>query len=176
MHTSQFSLPAVILHWLIATCIFFLFGMSWWMMGLPFGTFRQFPFQLHKNLGLTLVFVLGLLLYLRLRRSPRAEISRAYPQWMHGLAMLDHVLLYLLILTVCLSGYLSSSFSGWGTTLWGVIEFPKWGWKDEELNDLFSGVHLWSSWGLLAVIAVHMSAALFHAFRRDGVVNRMLHL
>lgn len=49
MHTSQFSLPAVILHLLMATVVFFLFGMSWWMLALPFGPFRQFPFQLHKT-------------------------------------------------------------------------------------------------------------------------------
>ncbi|MFK5037106.1 hypothetical protein ACI4BF_28535, partial [Klebsiella pneumoniae] len=32
---------------------------------------------------------------------------------MHRLATVDDVLLNLLILTVCLGGYLSSSFSGW---------------------------------------------------------------
>lgn len=95
---------------------------------------------------------------------------------MHRLATVDDVLLNLLILTVCLGGYLSSSFSGWGTTFWGVVEFPNGGWKDEELNELFSDFHLWSTRALLAVIAVHISAALFHAFRRDGIVRRMLHL
>ena len=30
--------------------------------------------------------------------------------------------------------------------------------------------------GILAVVAVHISGALYHAFRNDGVIRRMLHL
>jgi cytochrome b561 len=176
MQKEGYSTAAVIIHWLMAISILFLFGMSWWMMAQPFGTFREAPFQLHKNLGITLVIVLALLLYVRFRHPPAAQISEDYPRWMHQLAVVDHVLLYLLIFAVCISGYLSSSFSGWGTTFWGVIEFPDWGWEDEELNIFFSDIHLWTCWALLALLAVHISGALFHAFRRDAVVRRMLHL
>lgn len=176
MHTEGFSRGAVVMHWLIAVLILFLFGQSWWMMALPFGTFRQFPFQLHKNVGLTLVIVLALLLYLRFQRRPVSHISEVYPRWMHRLAIVDHALLYVLVFAVCASGYLSSSFSGWGTTWWWVIDLPNWGWEDERLNQLFSDVHLWTCWVLLAVIAGHISAALFHAFRRDGIARRMMHL
>ena len=86
------------------------------------------------------------------------------------------MMIYMLIFIVCLSGYLSSSFSGWGTTLWWLVDLPNWGWESEELNELFSEVHLWTCWMLLAVIILHVSGAVYHAFRRDGVVRRMLHL
>ena len=46
---------AVVMHWLIAVSIFFLFASSWWMLALPLPSavfrFREFPFQLHKNVG-----------------------------------------------------------------------------------------------------------------------------
>ena len=83
--------------------------------------------------------------------------------------------LYGLITAVCLSGYLSSSFSGWGTKLWWLIDLPRWSAKDPALNELFSEVHLWTSTALLGVIAVHLSGAVYHAISRDGVVRRMLH-
>lgn len=139
-------------------------------------TFREFPFQLHKNLGLTIVVLLGVLLYVRLKHRTRATRSAEMRPWMRRLAAVDHVALYVLILAVCVSGYLSSSYSGWATTLWWSVDLPHWGYENEELNILYSDIHLWTGWALLAVIAVHVSGALYHGFRNDGVMRRMLHL
>jgi len=170
-----YSRTAVIVHWLIAVSIFFLFVSSWWMLALPLPSdefrYREFPFQLHKNIGITLVVLLGLLLYVRFRHRPAAAPMRG---WMQRLAAVDHVILYLLILATCVSGYLSSSYSGWGTTLWWTIELPNWGYENEDLNILYSDIHLWTCWALLAVVAVHISGAVYHAFKNDGIVRRML--
>ena len=169
---------AVFLHWILAVSIFFLFLSSWWMLALPMPsetfTYRAFPFQLHKNLGITLVLVLALLLYVRFRHRP-GPIAEMRP-WMRRLAVVDHVILYVLVIACCVSGYLSSSYSGWSTTLWWVVELPNWGYENEALNILYSDIHLWTCWALLAVMAVHISGALYHAFRNDGVVRRMLRL
>ena len=180
MANKAYRPTAVITHWLIAVSIFFLFISSWWMLALPLPgpefQFRAFPFQLHKNLGITLVFLLFLLLYVRLRHRPVPEQSPAMKPWMHKLAAIDHVILYLVIFACCISGYLSSSFSGWGTTLWWAVDLYHWGWEDEELNMFFSDIHLWTCWALLGLIAVHISGAIYHAFGNDGIVRRMLRL
>ena len=173
---KNFSTSAVIIHWVLAVSIFFLFISSWWMLALPYNEYRVLPFQLHKNIGITLVFLLLALLYMRLRNPPDPIESPAYTPSMHRAAVLGHIALYVLIILVCVSGYLSSSFSGWGTTLWWLVDLPEWGWEDEELNALFSEIHLWTCWMLLAVIAVHICGAVYHVFRMDGVVRRMLHL
>lgn len=177
---EHYSRTAVIVHWLLAVAVFFLFASSWWMLALPLPsdefTYREFPFQLHKNLGITLVPLLGMLLYSRLRHRPSGLAPDAARPWMRNLAIVGHVVLYALILAVCVSGYLSSSYSGWGTTLWWLVELPDWGYEHEELNILYSNIHLWTCWALLAVIAVHVGGALYHAFRNDGVVRRMLRL
>ena len=96
--------------------------------------------------------------------------------WMQRLASIDHVVLYVLVVAVCISGYLSSSYSGWGTRLWWLVDLPHWGHENEELNILYSDIHLWTCWALLAVVAVHISGAVYHAFRNDGIVRRMLRL
>lgn len=171
-----YSLTAVILHWLMAAAILFLFALSWWMMSLPWGEpVRGFPFQLHKNLGLTLILLVGLLIYVRFQHRP-GGLPRSMSGWMRKAALIDHFLVYGLILAVCVSGYMSSFYSGWGTTLWWLIELPNWGYESEELNVFYSDVHKVTCWALLAVLAAHTSGALYHAFRRDGVVRRMLHL
>ncbi len=49
------------------------------MLGLPLPskvlTFRELPFQLHKNMGITLVLLLALLLYVRFKHRPARENS-----------------------------------------------------------------------------------------------------
>lgn len=178
MQHSGYSRSAVIIHWLLAVAIFFLFVSSWWMLALPLPsrelTFRQFPFQLHKNIGITLVILLLLFLYVRFRHRPRSAPSELMPSWMQKMATAGHVMLYVLILAVCLSGYMSSSYSGWATTFWWMVDLPHWGEENEELNMFWSDVHLWTCWALLAVIAAHIAGALYHAFRNDDVARRML--
>lgn len=181
MSNRNYPASAVIIHWLIAVSIFFLFVSSWWMLALPLPSkvlrFREFPFQLHKNIGITILFLLLVLLYVRLKyRSVHAAAAKELSSLTRNVATIDHIVLYGLILAACISGYLSSSYSGWGTTLWWVVELPNWGREDEDLNMLFSDIHLWTCWGLLAFVAVHIAGAVYHAFRNDGVVRRMLRL
>jgi cytochrome b561 len=175
-----YSRTALLLHWFMAVSIFFLFVSSWWMLGLPLASaeyrFREIPFQLHKNLGITLVAAIIVLLYVRIKHRPQPDLDEILPSRMSRLAKTDHVILYVIIFACCVSGYLSSSYSGWGTMLWWLVDLPNWGYENEELNILYSDIHLWTCWILLAVIAVHISGALYHAFRNDGVIRRMLYL
>jgi len=168
----------VVLHWLIALSIFFLFASSWWMLSLPLPsevyTYRELPFQLHKNIGITLLFALFILLYLGIKY--RSTTQAKLPALQRKLARLDHIILYLLISACCLSGYLSSSFSGWDTTVWWLVNLPAWGAENDALNILFSDIHLWTCWALLAVLSIHISAALYHAFASDGAIARMFRL
>ncbi|MFW6094133.1 MAG: cytochrome b [Pseudomonadota bacterium] len=178
--SRRYPRSAVILHGVLAVSVFFLFASSWWMLALPLPSetfrFREFPFQLHKNIGITLVLVVAVLLYVRLRHRPGPVHGPGVRPWMHPLAVIDHAIIYLLVLAVCVTGYLSSSYSGWGTTLWWLVELPYWGHEDDDLNMFWSDLHLWTCWALLAAVAVHVGGALYHAFANDGVVRRMLHL
>jgi len=166
----------VFLHWVTAISILFLFGLSWWMMAIPYGEYRFLPFQLHKNLGITVILFGILLLFFRFRPRP-GRLPANLPRWMHHLAVADHILMYLLIFAVCFSGLLSSAFSGWGTDLWWAVtlipDSAAARWESEPLNIVFGEIHIYSSWILLALLITHISGAVFHAFRRDGVLRRM---
>ncbi|MEX0950656.1 MAG: cytochrome b [Gammaproteobacteria bacterium] len=178
MQRQGYNRPAVILHWIMAVSIFFLFISSWWMMGLPLPSkdlqFRAFPFQLHKNIGLTLVIIIAMLAYVRFKHRPAPVDSTDMKPWMHKLAIVDHILLYVLIFAVCLTGYLSSAHTRWDTVFWWVIEFPRIAAPNEDMNEFWGELHTWAAWFLLGIIAVHVSGAIYHAFRNDGIVRRML--
>jgi cytochrome b561 len=181
MANQSYSPAAVVIHWLLAVCIFFLFASSSWMLALPLSSdefpFRQFPFQLHKNIGVTIIFLLALLLYIRFRRLPYREArSKEMESWVNKLATVDHVVLYLLVFACCASGYAASAYSGWPTTLWWTLKLPHWGRDDKDLNMLYSDIHAWTCWSLLGFLAVHVAGAVYHAFQNDGVVRRMMRL
>jgi cytochrome b561 len=169
-----------IIHALIAVAVLFVLLSSWWMMALPLPskvfTYRAFPFQLHKNVGITVVFLVAILLYSHLKYVAAARKSGRARARMSGAARLQSVLLYGLVLACCLSGYLSSSYSGWGTRLWWLVNLPNWGYDNDELNILYSAIHIWTCYGLLVIIAVHVGDAMYRAFRDDGTTRRMIRL
>ena len=177
MSGRAYKKSAVVIHWLLAISVFFLFISSWWMLALPLPssdfTYRVLPFQLHKNVGITLFIILLMLLYIRLKHPPEPDVTLRSKPLQRKLAIADHVLLYGLIAACCLSGYMSSSYSGWETSFWWLVNLPGWGQENDELNILYSDIHLWTCWALLALIAVHISAALYHGFCNDGVIKRM---
>jgi cytochrome b561 len=71
---------------------------------------------------------------------------------------------------------LSSSYSGWRTRLWWLVDLPNWGYDNDELNILYSGIHNWTCYLLLVVIAVHIGKVIYNSFRNDGTARRMLRL
>lgn len=168
----------VVLHWLMAASIFFLFVTSWWMLALPLPsdnfTYRELPFQLHKNIGISVLVIIVVMIAMRINARYRA--AKPVKSRIERLADLDHLLTYFLIAACCLSGYLSSSYSGWGTTWWWLVDLPVWSEENDDLNMFFSDIHLWTCWALLAVIALHIGAALYHAFRGDSVIDRMFRM
>ncbi|MFA9461063.1 cytochrome b [Thiohalorhabdus methylotrophus] len=168
-----YSALTAALHLVMAVGIFYLFALSWWMLALPWGDARPFPYQMHKNVGLTVILLVVIILFDRFRRRP-GPLPRSMSGWMRKLAIVDHAALYFLILLACLSGYLSSAYSGWGITFWWTVDLPNWGEENEPLNQFFSDIHIWACWALFAVLATHIGGALYHAFRNDGVVRRML--
>ena len=175
MTSNQPSKLKIILHWVLATSVFLLFVSSWWMLSLPLPSenfkYRALPFQLHKNIGITLVAVITAMIVIRIVSKRKHEQPKRTK--LEKLAELDHILTYILIFACCVSGYLSSSYSGWSTTLWWLIDLPVWSEENDELNILFSDLHMWTCWALLAVIALHIGAALYHAVNNDDVIKRM---
>ena len=168
----------VVLHWMLAASIFFLFVSSWWMLALPLPsdlfTYRELPFQLHKNVGLTVLLFAIVMFSIRIARRNREALARR--SRLQKLADMDHLLLYFLLAACCLSGYLSSSYSGWETRIWWQLSVPAWTGENDALNIFFSDLHMWSCWILLAVISSHIAAALYHACRDDGMINKMFRL
>lgn len=166
-----------LLHVLLGICAFFLLISSWWMMALPLPskifTYRAYPFQLHKNVGMTMTVMLLVLLY---GRMSYLRASRASRPPMPTSAIVQSVLLYGLIFACCLSGYLSSVYSGWPTRLWWLVTLPNWGYDNDSLNEFYSEVHIWTTYAVIAIMMFHVGTATYRVFRSDGSTRWMLRL
>jgi cytochrome b561 len=86
-----------------------------------------------------------------------------------------HLLLYLLLLAIPLSGWLMSSALGFQTVVFGVLPLPDLLEKDEALGEALLLTHRLLNWFFMLVVAGHVLAALKHHFiDRDGLLSRML--
>jgi len=144
------------------------------MVDLPRGSDeRSFFFALHKSFGITTAIVVFLRIAWRVsHRAPALPQSLA--TWQRRAATAVHHLLYFFLILQPVSGYVSSSFSGYKTRLWGVA-LPHWGWKDQVLNETFTEIHVASSVALLILIGIHLCGALAHLLMpHENVLRRMV--
>jgi cytochrome b561 len=170
---NRYTLVAMALHWLIAMLIFALFAIGWYMVDLPRGPDRSANFALHKSIGLTVLLLAVVRIWWRFFHRPPLH-DRAVPAWRVAAARITHLLFYVLLFLQPVSGYLSSSFSGYQTKVFGV-PLPHWGWHDSPLNELFTEIHIMSSVLFVVFIGIHICGAISHGFSRsDGVLRRII--
>ena len=170
---ARYDNVAISLHWAIMLLILSLYGIGWYMVDTPDGSLiRTKLFALHKSIGLTTALLILCRIIWRITHIPPTLPETVQP-WQNKLASLTHLFLYFLMVLQPLSGYLSSSFSGYKTRVWG-IPLPQWGWKEPVLNQLFTDIHVLSSVTLLCLIILHICGAFSHLFLRHGnVLPRM---
>jgi cytochrome b561 len=86
-----------------------------------------------------------------------------------------HVLLYMLLLAIPVTGWLMSSASGFPVVYFGVLPLPDLVAKDKSLADALKLVHYALNKTLLVLVVLHVAAALkHHVLDRDDVLVRML--
>lgn len=171
---QKYSSFSIFIHWLMALLIIGMMVLGFYMVDLEKGSAeRTYFFGLHKSMGLTL----ALLVVMRLLWKIKAK-APALPEYITGWkrisATATHHTLYLLMFVQPMSGYISSSFSGYKTKFWG-IPLPHWGWKAPELNEFFTGIHDISSKLLLILIVFHIAGAIYHIAKGEtGIIKRMI--
>jgi cytochrome b561 len=172
--SARYTGTAVALHWLVAALVFGQLALGWWMVDLPKSPpgLRAGWFNFHKSIGLTIGLLMLARLWWRARHRPPA-LPESLPRWQVLAARANHALLYACLLLMPLSGYLGSVFSGYPIKYFGIV-LPQWGWASPALKELFSALHFATVCVLMALIALHVAAALKHLLiNRDGVFARM---
>lgn len=172
---SRYTIPAIVLHWLIALLIIGTFTLGLVMTDIPGITPAKLKyFNWHKWAGVTVLALAALRLLWRLFRHPPAYADQM-PAWQRGAAHGLHWLLYVLMFAVPLSGYFYSLATGYPVVWFGVLELPVLIGPDPVLKVVLKDVHYWLNMLLAVLVGVHVAAAFKHLLvDRDDVMARML--
>jgi cytochrome b561 len=163
-----------LMHWLTAGLMLLVFGLAF---SIDLATSRSAHvalLQLHRSIGLTV----WLLTLARLAWRQTAK----YPDWPSNMSELTRALaktteysLYTLLLLQPILGLLQTNAHGDRIQLFFVGPLPALVAKNRQLAEQLLIAHKIVGFSLLALIALHISAALFHhCVRRDDILTAML--
>jgi cytochrome b561 len=170
----RYSGVAIALHWLAALLILGSFVVGSYMVDLDLSPWKLKVYSWHKWTGVTIFLLVALRLAWRVSHRPPA-LPAAMPEWQRHAAAIAHALLYLLMLAVPLSGWVMSSAGGFPVVYFGVLQLPDLVAKNKDLFELMKSVHFVLNKALLAIVIVHVAAALKHHYvDRDDVLARMV--
>ena len=170
--TRNYTRTAIALHWLLALMLPPQIGLGWYMLSVEKEPGSETLFALHISIGLTIALLLALRVVWRAANRP-AALPANVASWEVKAARLSHLLLYLLMILLPLTGYLGTSFSGDAVSYFG-LPLPGWAAKNESLKEQFFTVHGVIAWALVGLLAVHVLGAFKHLLKdRDGVFERM---
>ena len=161
------------MHWLIAALIAVAFAFGWVMLALAITPLKVRIFNWHKWVGIVALALVAVRGAWSVVRSPPVPLPM--PSWQRVAAQSLHVLLYLLMIAVPVSGWIYSNAVGYSIIVFGLLPLPDLVSRDKALGELFVQIHRSASWLLLFAVCAHTAAALKHHFvDRDDTLRRML--
>lgn len=171
--SGEYRLMSKALHWVMALLILFLLPVGFFMAEMDFSPFKLQVYGLHKSFGMIVLMLVAVrILWRSLVRGPH-HLATHQP-WEILLAKLIHVLLYIGMLGMPLSGWLMSSAGDFPNSFFGLFDFPALTAKDEGLYKLMKLAHLLTSLALIGGVGLHVAGALKHHFiDRDETLRRM---
>lgn len=170
--TFRYSATAMALHWLLAVLLASMIGVGWYMVSIEDEPGSGQFFTLHKSVGLVVLALVIWRLTWRLTHPP-APLPASVPTWQKRTAKASHGLLYAAMIAMPLLGLTGASFSKNGIEFFGLA-IPRALAPNHDLAEIFFTAHSVVAWILVALIGLHVLAALKHLLSdRDGVFQRM---
>jgi cytochrome b561 len=176
MRVQRYTGIAITLHWLIAVLIIVNVALAWmWDGGVIPDAKVRFAIDWHKSIG---ILVLGLaimrLLWRATHRPPPMPIG--FQRWEIRLSSITHVLLYIVIFGLPLSGWIMDS--AWKEAasrpmqfLGSGMQWPRLGFimtmdpvTKEAIHGGFGAMHELAAKLLYVLFALHVGGALKHQF------------
>ncbi|HKW85059.1 MAG TPA: cytochrome b [Burkholderiaceae bacterium] len=173
--SGSYTATARWLHWIVAALIFANLGLGLTMVDMPGITPTKLRyFNWHKWVGVT-VFALVVLRWLWRRSHRPPALPDSMPRWERRAAAVSHALLYVLMFALPLSGYFYSLAAGFPVVYLGLLPLPVLIEPNPALKEPLVTLHHLLAWTMIALLVVHVGAALKHRFvDRDDVLQRML--
>jgi cytochrome b561 len=172
--THRWGVVAQSLHWIIVALVIVQFTLALLADDLPPGVRKLALLARHKSFGLTILALVVLRLAWR-AANPRPELPGTLKPYERVLARGTHGLFYVLLITMPLTGWMMSSARGFPVSWFGFFQLPDLVPRNRALYEALLTTHETLAWVLVAVVSLHVLAALKHHFMlKDDVLRRML--
>jgi cytochrome b561 len=171
---NSYGLITKFFHWLIALAIIGLMTVGFNMANMPPSVEKYELYGMHKASGVV-VFMLIILRLLWRLANETVQPPKNLPQILATAAKIGHFLLYVFMFSMPISGILMSYFSGNNVSVFGIFTIPAAVETAPKIAGFFHSIHVLGVLAFIAVIILHICAALYHHFiRRDNVLMRMI--
>lgn len=170
----RYSAVSLTLHWLIAALVIAQVGLVMIADSIDGPGARQY-IGLHKAVGLTILVLTLARIGWRLAH-PAIPLPSGMARWRRVAARATHVLFYVVLLALPLTGWLASSAASRDISWFGLFDWPLLPiGGGREAAGAFMDAHRLVVKGLYLLIVLHVAGALKHHFvDRDDVLRRML--
>jgi len=169
--TTKYGLISKIFHWLSAAILIVQIPLGFYLVDLDFGDERLKIEKIHVIIGLTIFYLVILrLLNNFFNPTPKIDPSKFLGQKL--LAKTNHLLLYVAILSITVSGILKKLFNGETLNLF----FREIALKENfELADQFYDIHIFSNYSVVILVTIHILAVIFHkVFFNENLIKKIL--
>lgn len=171
---ARYSAVAIFFHWLTVLLIVVQFGIAWSMPDIGRGTLPIGLIGWHLSVGAAILAVTVVRLVWRFSHTPPgAPVD--LPKSLAFVSRATHGVMYALLLTLPMLGWVNANARGWTVRLFGIFDLPylitkgaSWG---MQMGDLHGNLAIL----LLVSIGLHVTGAGYHAVvLKDQTIRRML--
>ncbi len=168
---TEYGIISKVLHWLSAAILFIQIPLGFYLVDLDFGDQRITIEDIHVTLGLTVFYIIIIRLINNIL-NPTPKLDPSIFKGQRFLAKMNHVLLYIAILSITISGILKKLLNGEILTiLFREIQIN----ENFDLADKFYEIHILSNYTLIGLIVLHISAVIIHKlFFGDNLLKKIL--
>jgi len=170
---ERFGIVTIFIHWVMALLLIVLTIIGLYMVNIPISAQKLKLFGWHKELGLLALFLVMFRIVWRLGNIlPSLDSLNIFERFA---AKTVHWLFYVFMFAIPITGWIVTSSAGLPASFFGLFVLPNIVATNNDTLELFQMIHMWLSYGLIALFCAHVGAALKHHFiNKDDILRRML--
>ena len=168
---TEYGIISKAFHWLSAAVLIIQIPLGFYLVDIEFGENRITVESIHVTLGLS-IFYLTLLRLLYKVFNPTPPLQNSIFIGQKLIAKSNHILLYISILTITISGALKKLFNGEELDMFFFnLEIR----DNFELAEIFYEIHIIGNYTLITLITLHISAVIIHKILfKENLLKRIL--
>ncbi len=168
---TEYGFISKIFHWISAAVLIIQIPLGFYLVDMDFSENRITIESIHVTLGISIFYLTLLrLIYKILNPTPNLQPSIFPGQKI--IAKLNHIFLYVSILTITISGALKKLYNGEELDIFFINLKIQ---DSFELAEIFYEIHIIGNYTLILLISLHISAVIIHKILfKENLLKRIL--